>query len=153
MGAGTRRAFQRGPRDAAARPEVNNRGPASPPLRARPARLLFAGGTRSCGAGGFLRVPSGRRGRSSGSGRGAPSLLAQHTGRGRARVPSPPPPRAVCGAAGIWRGPGRYWRLSAGVRRLFSDHFYSRGPGSSRPAGPLPRAWRVCPPHPGSPRL
>ncbi|CAK7320398.1 hypothetical protein VULLAG_LOCUS22618 [Vulpes lagopus] len=83
-----------GPRDAAARPEVNNRGPASRPLRApctapRRRDALQRGGRLS------PKVPSGRRGQSSGSGRGAPGVRAERAGRGRARVPSPPPPRAV----------------------------------------------------------
>lgn len=96
-----------GPRDAAARPEVNNRGPASLPLRApctalRGPDALLRGGRFPPSP----QRPPGpeqrqRARRPESAGR------AHRQGSGARSLPAP---TARCGAAGIWRGPGRYLR-------------------------------------------
>lgn len=100
-----------GPRDAAARPEVNNRGPASSPLRA-PCTALHRRDALRRGWRLPPRVPSGRRGPEQRQRARRPESAGRaHRLGSSAR--SLPAPTARCGAAGIWRGPGRYLRLFA----------------------------------------
>lgn len=98
-----------GPRDAGAPPEVNNRGPASRPFRApcsAPSRrdALQRGGRLP------PRVPSGRHGPEQRQRARRPGSASRVHRQGSSARPLPAP-TARCGAAGIWRGPGRYLRL------------------------------------------